>query len=188
MSRISRFAMVSATVLAAGAACWLQASEPRRWPKPTPPPPPSPIYQDVDEPMPTPEEIARVAEQHTARLQREIEQALAGQDRDRVEAVFVFLLPELLQMEPQRVVGMVAALAPGRARDRLRDAVARQWVVMDPRAATEWIKTLEGDDRRASARQALTTLRPIDPARATVLVKELALERLEESLERVTAR
>jgi hypothetical protein len=83
---------------------------------------------------------------------------------------------------------MVAALAPGRARDRLRDAVARQWVVMDPRAATEWIKTLEGDDRRASARQALTTLRPIDPARATVLVKELALERLEESLERVTAR
>jgi hypothetical protein len=188
MSRISILTKLSATVLAAGTACWLQASEPRRWPKPTPPPPPSPIYHDVDEPMPTPEDIARVAEQHTARLQREIEQALAGQDRDRIEAVLVFLLPELLQVEPQRVVSMVAGLAPGRARDRLRDAVARQWVVMDQRAATEWIRTLEGDDRRASARQALMTLRPIDPVQATLLVKELALERLEESLERVTAR
>jgi hypothetical protein len=138
--------------------------------------------------MPTPEDIARVAEQHTARLQREIEQALASQDNDRIEAVIVFLLPELLQVEPRRVVSMVAGMTPGKGRDRLRDAVARQWVVMDQRAATEWIRSLEDDDRRASARQALTTLRPIDPAQATLLVKDLALERLEESLQRVTTR
>lgn len=188
MSRISILTIVSATVIAAGAAYWLQAAEPRKWPKATPPPPPSPIYQDVKEPMPTAEEIERAAAEHTARLQQEIEQALAGEDDDRIEAVFVFLLPELLQVEPDRVVSLVASLEPGEARNRLRDAVARQWVVMDQRAATDWIKSLDDDDRRASARQALTTLRPIDPGQATLLVKELALERLDESLERFTAR
>lgn len=138
--------------------------------------------------MPTPEEIARAAAEHTARLQHEIEQALAGEDDDRVEAVFVFLLPELLQVEPDRVMKLHTNMKPGQPRDRLRDAVARQWVVMDRSATTEWIKSLDEDDRRASARQALATLRPIDPAAATVLVRELALERLDDARERLTAR
>lgn len=187
MRRTPILTIVFATLLAAGAASWLDASERRRWPKPTPPPPPSPIYEEVAEPMPTPEEIERAAAEHNARLQFEIEQALAGEDEDRVEAVFVFLLPELLQVEPDRVVNMFAKMKPGESRARLRDAVARQWVVMDQRALTEWIRSLDGDDRRASARQALTTLRPIDPAAATILVRELALERLDESRERLTS-
>jgi hypothetical protein len=181
-------ALVSAALVAAGTTTWLHAAEGRRWPKATPPPPPSPIYQEVAEPMPTPEEIERAAAEHTARLQFEIEQALAGDDDDRVEAVFVFLLPELLQVEPARVVNMLAKMKPGESRSRLRDAIARQWVVMDQRATTEWIRSLGEDDRRASARQALTILRPIDPAAATLLVRELAVEGLDESLERLTSR
>lgn len=187
MNRTPILTIVFAT-LAAGAASWLHASDSRRWPKATPPPPPSPIYQEVDEPMPTPEQIARAAAEHTARLQFEIEQALAGDDDDRVESMFVFLLPELLQVEPDRVVNMVAKMKPGEPRNRLRDAVARQWVVMDQHATTQWIRGLDEDDRRASARQSLATLRPIDPAAATILARDLALERLDESLDRMTSR
>ncbi len=186
MSRIQTVTLVSTAMIAAGMACWVHAAEPRKWPKATPPPPPSPIYHDLKEVMPTEEEIARAAEEHTARLQQEIEQALANKDKDRIEAVFVFLLPELLQVEPDRVVAMVAAQKPGESRDRLRDAVARQWVVMDLRAATDWMKSLEDADRRAAAKTALTTLRPIDPSQATLLAQELSVEA--EPMERVSSR
>ncbi len=186
MSRIPTVTLISTALVAAGMAYWVDAA-PRKWPKPTPPPPPSPIYHDLKEVMPTEEEIARAAEEHTARLQQEIEQALAKKDKDRIEAVFVFLLPELLQVEPARVVDMVAAQKPGESRDRLRDAVARQWVVMDVRSAMDWMKTLEDTDRRAAAKMALTNLRPIDPSQATLLAQELSVD-TDEPMERVSAR
>jgi hypothetical protein len=188
MSRTSIVSIVSATLLAIGTAYWLNASEPRRkWPKATPPPPPSPIYHEVKEPVPTEQDIARQAEEHTARLQSEIERALDGRDEDRIQAVFVFLLPELIQLEPHRVVAMVAAREPGKVRDRLRTEVARQWVLKDQRAATEWIKSLEERERRAAAKVAVTELQPIDPLQATLFAKEFAADGVEQAREQLTS-
>jgi hypothetical protein len=138
--------------------------------------------------MPSEADIERAATEHTARLQSEIERALASGDNDRIEAVFVFLLPELLQVEPTRVVAMAAKQAPGKSRDRLRDAIARQWIVMDQPAATEWMKGLGDDDRRACAKQAITTLRPIDPSLAMLLVKDLALDPADEAVKLLSSR
>ncbi len=183
MSRTSIVSIVSATLLAAGAACWLYADEPpRKWPKPTPPPPPSPIYYETNEKVPTEAEIARDAEEHGARLEYEIDQALDGKSEQRREEVFVFLLPELLQTEPERVVAMVARREAGKARDRLRREVTRQWVVLDQEAAARWIKTLDGDDRRDSTRLAGATIKPIDPGPALGLGKELGVEEIRERL------
>jgi hypothetical protein len=176
MSRTSILSIVSVTLIAIGSAYWINAREARRpWPKPTPPPPPSPIYHESNERVQTEAEIERDAAEHTARLQWEIEQALAGKEADRREAVFVFILPELLQVEPERVIAMVASQAPGEARERLRTEVARQWVVRDLPAAARWMKTLEDRERRASAKAAISTLMPIDPSLASVLAKELSV-------------
>ena len=65
----------------------------------------------------------------------EIERALVARDPQQRETAFNFLLPELLQAEPQRVVDMVARQEPGEARDALRDEVARQWITRDRDAA-----------------------------------------------------
>ncbi len=174
MSRISIATIVSATLLAVGTACWIYADEPpRKWPKPTPPPPPSPIYHDVREKVPTEAEITRDLEEHSARLEYEIDQALDGKDEQRIADVFVFLLPELLQQEPERVVAMVARRAPGAPRDRWREEVTRQWVSLDQAAAVRWIKSLEGDERRDSSKLAVATLKPIDPALAQALGRDL---------------
>jgi hypothetical protein len=174
MSRTSIVSIVSATLLAVGAACWIYADEPpRKWPKPTPPPPPSPIYHDVKEKVPTEAEITRDLEEHSSRLEYEIDRALDGDDEQRREEVFVFLLPELLQQEPERVVAMVARREPGPARDRLREEVTRQWVSLDQQAATRWIKSLEGRERADSSKLAVATLKPIDPALAEALSRDL---------------
>jgi hypothetical protein len=187
MSRNSIVSIVSATLLAVGTACWLYADEPpRKWPKPTPPPPPSPIYHDVKEKVPTEAEITRDIEEHSARLEYEIDQALDGKDEQRRADVFVFLLPELLQQEPERVVAMVARREPGPARDRLRDEVTRQWVSLDQVAATRWIKSLEGEERRDSSKLAVATLKPIDPELAKALGRELLGDA--EAPERLTSR
>ena len=67
MSRISIISIVAVTLLAAGTAYWLNASEgersraerPRTWPKPTEPPPASPNYTDVKESVPSEADIER---------------------------------------------------------------------------------------------------------------------------------
>jgi hypothetical protein len=187
MSRTSIASIVSATLLAVGTACWIYADEPpRKWPKPTPPPPPSPIYHDVKEKVPTEAEIDRDIEEHMSRIEYEIDQALDGEDGQRIEDVFVFLLPELLQQEPERVVAMVARRDAGPARDRLREAVTRQWVSLDQQAAVRWIKSLEGEERLESSKLAVATLKPIDPALARALDRDLLGEA--ELPERLTSR
>jgi hypothetical protein len=189
VSRTSILSIVSATLVALGSAYWIHARDAKRpWPKPGPPPPPSPIYHESKEPAPTVEEIERDAAEHTAKLQWEIEQALAGKDASRREAVFVFLLPELLQVEPQRVVAMVANQKPGDARERLRTEVAKQWVVRDLPAAARWMSTLEDRERRASVKAAINTLMPIDPSEATRLVKEMSAEAESDVKDLLTAR
>jgi hypothetical protein len=142
--------LVVAALLGVGAAFWIDAGEKpqRHWPKPTPPPPASPIYTQSSEHAWTEEEIAQQAGEHNARLEAEIESALDSKDARRREAAFTFLLPELVQVDPARVVAMVARQRPGEARHTLITEVARQWIAMDPEAADLWIQTLPEPERR----------------------------------------
>ena len=120
--------MACALLVAFGTTCWLSASEPaskQKYPKATPPPPPSPVYTPSKERAPSAEEIERAARDHNAMLGAAIERALASKDVQQRETVFTFLLPELLQIEPQRVVKMLAKLEPGEA----RDVCAMRWRV-----------------------------------------------------------
>ena len=65
-------------------------------------------------------------------LALEIERALVASDPQQRETAFNVLLPELLQAEPARVVGIVARQEPGEVRDALRDEVTRQWITPEP--------------------------------------------------------
>jgi hypothetical protein len=174
VSRTSLLSIVSVTLVAIGTAYWIHAREGRKpWPKPTPPPPPSPIYHESNEYVPNEDEIAREAAEHTAHLEAQIEAAVLGNDPERHVAAYVFMLPELLQVEPQRVVSLFARLAPGHGRNRLRAEISRHWAVMDLRAAAQWLNSLDEPDRRAGAKVVIATLMPIDPLQATAFLKEL---------------
>jgi len=189
MKRATLIATVCVALFAAGTACWIDAREapPRgRWPKPTPPPPASNVFSESREAAPSGEDVEKTVSERPALLQLEIENALAAADPQRLEAVFTFLLPELLQVEPQRVAKMVASQEPGRKRDLLRDEVARQWIGKDPQAAMQWMKTLESaEERRAAARQARDALAHYDPHLARQLAERFELGGGRES---VTAR
>ena len=138
-----------AALLGVGAAFWIDAGEkPRRhWPKPTPPPPPSPIYTPSRERAWSEQEIEQQAREHNARLEAELERALLSKNLQRREAAFVFILPELVQVDPPRVVAMVARQEPGEARDTLLSEVTRAWSARDPGAAALWMQTLPEHER-----------------------------------------
>src|SRR3982750_4592205 len=106
---ISIVAVTAVALFAAIGAAWrLDAREGRKpYPKATPPPPDSQVFTDVKGPVPDEREIEAQARDHNAQLERLIERALMGRDPQQREAVFTFLLPELLQVEPERVVAMV---------------------------------------------------------------------------------
>ncbi|HEY6123854.1 MAG TPA: hypothetical protein VIV63_04325 [Steroidobacteraceae bacterium] len=165
-----------ATLIGVGAAFWLNAKEARKpWPKATPPPPPSPIYMTSTEVAPNEAEIADMARDHNRRLEMEIGSALRQKDAARREAAFTFLLPELVQVDPDRVVAMVANLTPGEARDTLRSEVSRQWIVKDPDAAIRWMKSLPEGDRRASATTAIESIAAHSPGEARKLAAEFGV-------------
>ena len=149
---------------------------PKVWPKPTEPPPASPIYHDVQETMPGEEEIARDAAERPARLEEAVATVLEVGDKLERETVFVYVLPELLQVEPQRVVDLHARLQPGEARATLRTEIAQLWASRDPVAATRWMKSLTEEERKAAAMVAVRTLVPWDPRTAVSLADELELE------------
>jgi hypothetical protein len=148
----------------------------RHWPKPTPPPPPSPIYLESDEHAMDEAEIAAEAEGHIARVALAVERALLSRDLQAREAAFSFLLPELVQIEPDRVVEMVAAQEPGEPRDTLRTELARQWIERDRAAAVGWMKSLAEDERRASGRVAMDEIRPWKPEEARRIADELGID------------
>jgi len=181
MSRISIISIVAVTLLAAGTTYWLNASEsepsrakrPDVWPKPTEPPPASPNYHDVNESVPSEADIERTTQEYPAKAEQTIEQALlAGNAQDR-EAAFAYLLPELLQSEPDRVLGLLARLKPGKARDTLLMEIAQQWIHQDTAATARWLKSLDETERRETAVTAITSLAPFDPAQARALAREL---------------
>lgn len=176
MKPTSLITLVLATLMGVGTACWLSAHEGRRrWPKPTPPPPPSPIYIPSTERVPTAAEIELEALRHTETIALEIEHALASNDRQRREAAFTFLLPELIQVEPKRVVEMLARQEPGEARDTLRGEIARQWIARDPEAAIAWMKSLDEPERRTSAATAVKSIVAHSPAEASILARAMGL-------------
>ena len=158
---------VVALFAAIGTAYRLDAREARKpYPKATPPPPASQVFTEVQEPVPDEAQIEARARDHTALLERQIESALAARDAQQREGAFSFLLPELLQVEPERVVAMVARQERGEPRDVLRDEVAQQWVGRDVDAAITWMKSLEDPERLRAAKLAVASLAPIAPEQA----------------------
>jgi len=178
---VTTLAVATALILVAamGAAYRLDAREPRKpYPKATPPPPPSAVFTPSQEPAPSAEQIERDARNHNARLALHIESALYARDPHQRETAFTFLLPELLQLEPERATDMVARQEPGEARDALRDEVARQWVMRDRDAAVFWIKSFDDEsERRASSQVAVQTLASVAPDQAIYVADQLGVGR-----------
>jgi hypothetical protein len=177
MKPTSIVTLAVATLIAVGSAVWLGAGEKRNkpWPKPTPPPPASQFFEDSPDRAQTVEEIDRDLREHNDRIEREIELAVVSHETARREAAFVFLLPELLQVAPDRVTAMVARQARGKARDTLRTELTRQWIATDASQAIAWIKSLDKEERRASATTAVTWMAPHDPDAAVKLANELGI-------------
>jgi hypothetical protein len=184
MKPTSIVTLVATTLAGIGAAFWLSASEARKpWPKPTPPPPASPVFTPSKEPAPSAEEIELAARSHYQQLELAIERSLVAKDPQQRETAFTFLLPELLQVEPQRVADLVARQEPGKTRDLLRDEVARVWIQTDERAAVRWMKSLSEAERSSAANAAVATIASRDPAGAIELADDLGLGRDDGSLE-----
>jgi hypothetical protein len=180
MRLISLSTLALAMVFATSAAlCMDSGHKPKRhYPKATPPPPPSPIYTESKEPVPDEKEIAQMAAGHYARLESELESAVLSRDRDRREAAFVFILPELVQQEALRVAGMLDRLPKGEPRDLLRKELTRNWVSQDSASAVRWMKSLPEHERRASAVTAVEELFAQNPAMAADVAKELGMANL----------
>jgi len=181
MSRISIISIAAVALLAAGTAYWLNASEvprsraerPRVWPKPTEPPPASPNYHDLKEAVPSEADIERATQEYPLKAEQTIERALLAGDAQDREAAFAYLLPELLQTEPERVLGLLARLEPGTARDTLRREIAQLWIHQDTAATARWLKSLDDTERRETAVTAVTALAPFEPEQARALAREL---------------
>jgi len=166
---ITIVAVTAAALFAAiGTAYRLDAREARKpYPKALPPPPASQVFVDSKEAVPDEQEIEARFRDHYAQIERQIEHALVARDTQEREAVFTFLLPELLQVEPGRVVAMVARQEPGEPRDVLRDEVASQWIARDRDAAIGWMKSLQDAGERTHVAQvAVDSLAAIAPEQA----------------------
>ncbi|HEY6123855.1 MAG TPA: hypothetical protein VIV63_04330 [Steroidobacteraceae bacterium] len=113
-----------------------------------------------------------------------IERALVARDLKQRETAFAFLLPELIELQPDRVIALVARQEPGETRDALREEVVRQWIVRDRNAAIEWMGTLEDEaERKASATLAMRTLATTAPAEAIEVADQFGVGRDDGSLE-----
>jgi hypothetical protein len=177
---LSIVAVTAIALFAAIGTAWrLDAREPRKpYPKATPPPPASPVFTDVTEPVPDEREIEARARDHYAQHEQQIDRALGSRDPNQREVVFTFVLPELLQIEPERVVALVARQEPGEPRDTLRDEVARQWVSRDRDAAIQWMKSLEDEKERIRvARVAVDSLAPFAPEQAIYVADQFEVGR-----------
>ena len=180
MRPASLVSLIFVTLLGVGAAFWIDAGEkPRRhWPRPTPPPPPSPIYTPSRERAWSEQEIEQQAREHNARLEAELESALLSKNAQRREAAFVFILPELVQVDSSRVVGLCERLPKGEPRDTLQAELTRAWVARDTASAIRWMKTLPDHERRASTAVAVEMLFAQNPSGAADLADQMGLPNL----------
>ena len=86
---------------------------------------------------------------------------------------------------------MMARQAPGETRDTLRTEVTRQWISRDATAATAWMKTLDDDERHASAVTAVAAVAAVaalDLSHAIELADEFGVGRDDGSLEYLAQR
>jgi hypothetical protein len=175
--------IMAASLLAIGSALWLHAREIARTPGPKAELPP-PVYASARQPAPGAGQVQQTARERNAQLGLEIERALVSRDPQQRETAFNFLLPELLQTEPQRVTDMVARQEPGEARDALRDAVARQWITRDRDNAIRWMQSFESTgEQQASARVAVQALAATAPDQAIAVADQFGIGRDDGSLE-----
>jgi hypothetical protein len=180
---VRNITIVAVTVLALGAAIGtayrLDAREARKpYPKATPPPPASQVFAPAKEPAPDQAQIEAQARDHNAQLEQVIDRALAARNPQQRETAFTFVLPELLQVEPQRVVALLERQEPGEARDTLRDEVARQWVTRDRDAAIQWMKSLDDEaERRHAAQLAVGSLAAYAPDQAIYVADQFGIGR-----------
>jgi hypothetical protein len=175
--------LMAASLLAIGSALWLHAREIARTPGPKAEPPP-PVYVSATQPAPGAGQVQQTARERNAQLGLEIERALVSRDPQQRETAFNFLLPELLQTEPQRVTDMVARQEPGEARDALRDEVARQWITRDRDSAIRWMQSFESTgEQQASARVAVQALAATAPDQAIAVADQFGIGRDDGSLE-----
>jgi len=134
-----------------------------------------------------PATAAELSDADRARVQQialGIERALVARDSGQRETAFAFLLPELIELQPERLVAMVARQEPGESRDALRDEVVRQWIVRDREAATAWMGSLEDEaEREASATLAMRTLAASSPADAIEVADQFGIGRDDGTLE-----
>lgn len=113
-----------------------------------------------------------------------IERALVARDPRQRETAFAFLVPELVDTEPTRMIALVARQDPGETRDALRDEVVRDWIVRDRDAAVAWIGTLEDErELEAAATTAMRALAAIAPAGAIEVADQFGIGRNDGSLE-----
>ncbi len=171
--------IVTVVLLAVGSAVLIGADGPRKrkpYPKPTPPPPASPIYHDVRERIPTEDEIAREANAHVDEHVAALASALSRGDLAARDAQFLHVLPELMQVAPDRVTALLGTLQAGEARDLLRVEMTRQLIMDDTDAALRWIGALEDEaEKRDSARVAVRELAPLYPDEAVRVAESLGI-------------
>lgn len=172
-------AFVTVILLAIGSTVLIGADGPRQrepYPKATPPPPASPVYHDVRERIPGEADIEREASAHVDHHLAALESALTRGDRAARDVQFLYVLPELIQVAPERVDGLLATLKRGEARDTLRVEMTRQLVMADVDSAIRWIGSLEDESEKSdSARIAVRELAPLYPAAADRVAELLGL-------------
>jgi hypothetical protein len=123
--------------------------------------------------------------ERNGQLVLEIERAMVSNNPQQREKAFNFLLPELLESEPARVIDLVAR-QQGETRDALRDEVVRLWIRKDRVAAMEWMGSFEDEgERNASATIAVRTLAAIEPAQAVAVADQFGVGRDDGSLEHI---
>ena len=138
------------------------------------------------EPVPTSSEMSAADRARIQQITLGIERALVARDPRQRETAFTFLLPELLELRPERVIDMVARLDPGETRDTLRDEVVRQWIVRDRDAAIAWMGSLEDEtEREACATLAMRTLAASAPAEAIEVADQFGIGRDDGTLEHI---
>jgi len=182
--------LVAAALFGVGAAYWSMSANESDRPRQNAasPPQPTSIYTPPPGRAQPGEDTARQARDHNQSLALEIERALVSANAQEREAAFNFLLPELIVADPARVVAMVARQEPGEARDTLRTEVVRQWISADAPAAIGWMKSLDAEERRASAATAVAVIAAHDMSKAIGLADEFDVGTQDGSLEYLAQR
>lgn len=184
MKRISAIAGSIALVAAATGAMVLLGTGKERPPESASPPPAEASFAASAARATTPAEFRDAPPTRNEQIALAIERALVARNPHQRETAFAFLVPELIELDPDRIVAMVARQEQGETRIALRDEVVRAWIVRDRAAAVEWLSTFEDEgERKACAMIAMRTLAASSPPLAIEVADQFAIGRGDGSLE-----